>query len=186
MPKQHDELNKNSVGTELVAEINLDCTVGEMAKICKHCFRSWKEANYVRLFTFGQFPCVILAKNKKLFKPRIHFILNFTCHAEQNPSQGHPARLLGLLQEFEHVHGIECHVNLGVPFDDIVHAECAHADQPGQNYRSEEKPDAVGAVMLESEQEHYYGTCYRSDGICMKATTRRRNEHGRTSEVSNR
>jgi len=78
----------------------------------------------------------------------------FTCHAQQNSSQRHPARLLCLPEESDHVGGIECRVDLGVPADDVVQADRAHAEQPGEDDRREEEPYAMGAVVLEREQEY--------------------------------
>jgi hypothetical protein len=43
---------------------------------------------------------------------------------------------------------------MGVPVDDVVQADCAHAQKPGQHDGCEEKPHTVGAVMLEGKQEY--------------------------------
>ena len=106
---------------------------------------------------------------------------HFTCHAQQNPSQRHPARLPGLLQECDHVGGIECPVNMRVPDDDVVQADCAHAEQPGQNDRREEESYTVGAIMLQSKQEYQDDTGYGNDRICKEKKSR--NEDGKTGKM---
>jgi hypothetical protein len=52
----------------------------------------------------------------------------FTSHAQQDSSEGLPTRFPSLLQESEHVDGVKGLVNMRIPVEDVVQADCAHAE----------------------------------------------------------
>lgn len=65
LPKQYDELNKNNIETELVDEVpGLHCR--RNGQDLQTLLQILERSKHVRLFTYGKFPCVILAQKKKV------------------------------------------------------------------------------------------------------------------------